>query len=82
LLIALGIYGLVEHDAINDQLAAMYPQDPARRSALQRCADENPLFNRFSTAARTSCYQKYLQVDIPMQPPGIAVQRPTVSTRH
>ena len=76
LLIALGVYGIVRHDAINEELASMYPQDPARQAALQRCFDDDRLFNRFSATARAACYQKYLQIDLPPPAPGITVQVP------
>ena len=62
LLIALGVLGLAERDEINSQWAAMYPQDPAEQAALTRCAQEDSIFNRFSAAARATCYQKYLQL--------------------
>lgn len=61
-LIALGVVGLTERDAINGQWDAMYPQDPAERSALDRCAREESSFNRLSAAGRAECYQKYLQL--------------------
>jgi hypothetical protein len=77
LLIAAGIFGLLEHDAINEQWAAMYPEDPARQTALSRCYEEDRLFNRFSATARTICYQKYLQVEMPVTPPGVTVQTPS-----
>jgi hypothetical protein len=92
LLIAAGIFGLVEHDAINQEWSDMYPQDPARQAALQHCSQEEGFFNRFSAAARASCYQKYLQVELPVTSPGYSVQpvaptrvvphAPTVRTNH
>jgi hypothetical protein len=78
---AIGIFGIAEHDAINEQWAAMYPQDPARQTALARCHEEDGLFNRFSSAARAACYQKYLQVELPVAPP-IAVQVPYTPPAH
>ena len=82
LLMALGVFGIVEHDAINEQWAAMYPQDAARQAALARCAQDDSLFNRFSAAARAGCYQKYLQVDLPVAAPGITVQIPGAPPAH
>jgi hypothetical protein len=64
LLIALGILGLTESEAINAQWDAMYPDDDAEQDALSRCAQENSVFNRFSAAARAECYQKYLQLPV------------------
>jgi hypothetical protein len=61
LLIGLGALGLAERDEINNQWAAMYPQDPAEQAALAHCAQEDSVFNRFSAASRATCYQKYLQ---------------------
>ncbi|HWD58510.1 MAG TPA: hypothetical protein VG308_09545 [Stellaceae bacterium] len=76
LLIALGAFGLVQHDAITNQWDAMYPQDAAEQDALTRCAQEDGMFNRFSAAGRASCYQKYLQVQLPAAAPAIAVGIP------
>ena len=93
-LLALGIFGLVEHDAINDQWAAMYPEDTALQAALSHCTQDNFLFNRFSASARAACYQKYLQPEAPVTAPGITVgvpgappphvvpRAPTVHTNH
>ena len=76
LLIALGVLGLVDHDAVNDAWAAMYPDDPARQAALSRCTSEDGFFSRFSVAGREECYQKYLQVELAPAAPGIAVTIP------
>jgi hypothetical protein len=76
LLIALGVFGLVDHDMVNDAWSAMYPQDPARQAALARCVSEDGFLNRFSEAGRTECYQKYLQVELAPAAPGIAVTIP------
>lgn len=61
-LIALGILGLTEKDAINSESDAIYPENPAERSALDRCAQEESAFDRLSAAGRAECYQKYLQL--------------------
>jgi hypothetical protein len=94
-LIALGVFGLLEHDPINDQWAAMYPEDAAQRDALAHCVQDDGLLNRFSESARAACYQKYLQVQLPAAAPGITVgipgapppvhfvpHAPTVHTNH
>jgi hypothetical protein len=60
ILIGLGLYGLTAHGAITDALTEMYPEEPARRTALQHCFEENRYFNRSSVTARTECYEKYL----------------------
>jgi hypothetical protein len=75
-LIALGVFGLAERDAINNQWAAMYPEDAAEQNALTRCAQEDSVFNRFNAASRAACYQKYLQVALPAATPGITVGIP------
>ena len=62
LLIVLGIVGIVAHDDITSQWKAMYPDDPARQTALANCTTEDSWFNRFSAKARAACYQKYLVV--------------------
>ena len=60
ILIGLGIYGLTERGVITDALTEMYPEELARRTALQHCFEENRYFNRSSVKARTECYEKYL----------------------
>jgi hypothetical protein len=49
---------------------------PARQAALARCTSEDGFLNRFSTAGRAVCYQKYLQVELAPAAPGIAVTIP------
>ena len=75
-LIGLGIFGLAEHQVIDEQWSAMYPDDAARQNALTRCAQEDGMFNRFTPAGRASCYQKYLQVELPPAAPGLTVGVP------
>jgi hypothetical protein len=76
-LIALGILGITEHDAITGQWTAMYLQDAARQDALQQCYEENQQFNRFSATARANCYQKYY-----LQSPGGTAQGPYTPPVH
>jgi hypothetical protein len=76
LLIALGVFGLVAHDMINDAWSEMYPDDPARQAALAHCVSEDGFLNRFNAAGRAACYQKYLQVELAPAAPGIAVTIP------
>lgn len=82
LLIALGVFGLVDHDMINVQWTAMYPEDAGRQNALTRCAAEDGMFNRFSASGRAACYQKYLQVELAPPAPGIAVSIPGAPPTH
>jgi len=83
-LLAIGGFGLVEHDAINQQWSVMSPEDPALQTALSHCTQDNILFNRFSAAARSTCYQKYLQQETPTTAPapGIAVGIPGAPPTH
>jgi hypothetical protein len=67
-LVTLGVFGFVEHDAINAQWTAMYPDDPVRQVALQHCFEDNHQFNRLNPTARSFCYQKYLPEIIASQP--------------
>jgi hypothetical protein len=60
-LIALGILGVTQSDAINAEWQAMYPENAAKQDAITRCAKENVMFDRLSADARRACYQKYLQ---------------------
>lgn len=62
LLVAIGVIGLAAHEDINSQWSAMYPDDPARQTALANCTTEDSWFNRFSAKARFACYRKYLVV--------------------
>ena len=75
-MIALGVIGLVEHEAINNEWNAMYPEDAAEQDALTRCAQDDGLFNRFNADSRAACYQKYLQSGLPAAAPGISVGIP------
>jgi hypothetical protein len=61
LLVAASVTGVVERDAILKLWTEINPGDVARQTALARCYFENHDFNRFSAAARTTCYQKWLQ---------------------
>jgi hypothetical protein len=81
-LIALGVFGLIEHDVVNDEWSAMYPEDAARKEALAHCTQEDGMFNRFSASGRTACYQKYLQVDLPAAAPGMNVGVPGTAPSH
>lgn len=63
-LIALGVLGFTEQDAINSEWDAIYPEDPVERNALDRCAREESAFNRLSAVGRAECYQKYLQLPV------------------
>jgi hypothetical protein len=61
LLVAASVTGVVERGEILKVWTEINPGDPARRTALGRCYFENHNFNRFSAAARTTCYQQWLQ---------------------
>lgn len=75
-LIALGVCGVVKHNAINAQWDAMYPEEATLQNALTRCAQEDSLFNRFTASGRAVCYQKYLQVELPPPAPAVSVGIP------
>jgi hypothetical protein len=70
LLAALGIAAFIERDEIRAQWAEIFPDDPARATALERCAYEDRQFNGFSAEARTVCYQRWLVPDLA---PGSAI---------
>jgi hypothetical protein len=61
LLVAASVTGVVERGEIIKVWTEINPDDPARRTALGRCYFENHDFNRFNAAARTICYQKWIQ---------------------
>jgi len=54
------IASAVDVDAIDAQWHAVYPSDPAQKTALHHCYAENPQFNRISAEARRGCYAKWL----------------------
>jgi hypothetical protein len=61
-LIVLLIVGLIEHDLLIKHWSAMFPSDPAQKTALQLCYIEDREFNRLSPASRTACYEKWLPI--------------------
>jgi hypothetical protein len=61
LLVAAGVMGVVERDEMLKLWTEINPSDAARQTALGRCYFEDHDFNRFGAAARTRCYQKWLQ---------------------
>jgi hypothetical protein len=61
LLVAAGVMGVVARDAFLKLWTEINPGDAARQTALGRCHFEDHDFNRFSAAARASCYQKWMQ---------------------
>jgi hypothetical protein len=75
-LIGLGGIGLVEHAAINDEMAAVYPSDAAQQTALSRCTQEEGMMKRFSASGRAACYLKYLPTDVAPTAPAVTVGIP------
>jgi hypothetical protein len=61
LLVVASLAGVVERDEILKLWREINPGDVARQTALARCYFENHDFNRFKAAARTTCYEKWLQ---------------------
>ena len=61
LLILVG-FGVINRNEIAADWLAMYPNDPALRTALHLCSDENHQFNRMSAEARDACYNKWLPI--------------------
>ena len=59
LLILIGC-GSINVDNAVDEWRAMYPDDPAHRTALHLCYDNDRQFNRMSAKARGDCYSKWL----------------------
>ena len=52
--------GAVQPKVVSDFLADLYPKDPARRQALDRCILTDVNFNRLDAAARDACYRHAL----------------------
>lgn len=59
LLIWIG-FGSISIDRAVDDWRAMYPDDPAHRTALYVCYENNRGFNRMSGKARADCYSRWL----------------------
>jgi hypothetical protein len=58
-LVAGGITGFEKPDILK-LWHEIYPTDPVRQTALDRCGFEDQNFNRLSAEARETCYQKIL----------------------
>jgi hypothetical protein len=56
-LVAAGITGFEKPEILN-LWQEIYPSDPVRQTALDRCGFEEQNFNRLSAEAREMCYQK------------------------
>jgi hypothetical protein len=56
LLIAVAYVGFEHKDGIVDLYRAAYPDDPAKRDALDQCSRGVPNFNRLDSADRENCY--------------------------
>jgi hypothetical protein len=57
--VAAGITGVEKPDILN-LWREVYPSDPVRQTALDRCAFEDQNFNRLSAEVRETCYQHML----------------------
>lgn len=53
-------FGSINIDNAVDAWRAMYPDDPAQRTALHVCYDHDRQFNRMSAKARSDCYSQWL----------------------
>jgi hypothetical protein len=58
---------IVERNHLYKKISEIYPTDPARSTALDRCSHDDQLFNGFSAEDRAACYRKWL---IPSVAPG------------
>jgi hypothetical protein len=56
LLIAVAYVGFEHKDGMVDLYRAAYPDDPAKRDALDQCSRGIPNFNRLDSADRDNCY--------------------------
>jgi hypothetical protein len=56
-LVAAGVTGIEKPDMLS-LWQEIYPSDPVRETALDRCGFEDQNFNRLSAEARETCYQK------------------------
>jgi hypothetical protein len=61
-LAAAAAFALIERDAIVEEWNAVYPSDPDKQTAIHRCFNDNPNFDRLSGPARRACYDNWLPV--------------------
>ncbi len=54
-----GVTGIEKPDILT-LWQEIYPPDPVRQTALNRCGFEDQNFNRLSAEARETCYQKII----------------------
>jgi hypothetical protein len=59
LVISAAYMGFEHRDAAIDLYRLAYPNDPAKREALDQCARGVPNFNRLDSADRDSCYASF-----------------------
>jgi len=53
----------------------LYPNDPAKRQALELCFMQDHKFNRLEASEREACYRRMLQSIGDIPPPGAAPQQ-------
>jgi hypothetical protein len=58
--LAVGI-ATVQPDALTNLYERIYPSDPGKRQALERCFMQDHQFNRLDGAARDACYEQLLR---------------------
>ncbi len=59
--IGAGAYAAMNPGIVNAFYRDIYPDDPAKRQALELCFMQDHTFNRLDASARDACYQRMLQ---------------------
>jgi hypothetical protein len=59
--IAAGVFAAMNPGVVKAFYEDIYPNDPAKREALDMCFMENHTFNRLDTDQRDSCYKRMLR---------------------
>ena len=58
---AIGV-ALTHPNAVANFYAEIYPADPLKREALERCIDDDHNFNRLAADERAGCYARVLSI--------------------
>ena len=59
---AIGV-ALTHPNAVTNFYAEIYPTDPLKREALERCIQDDHNFNRLAAGERAGCYARVLPVE-------------------
>jgi hypothetical protein len=75
IVIGAGAYAAMNPGVVNAFYHDVYPDDPAKRQALELCFTQDHTFNRLDASARDACYSRML----PQLGEVSATRQPTVN---